>query len=639
LPLGLVSTPLAALSGLCGESVEGGDGDGPDGRGRDQLESCEVDYVPLSSEPVADPERPPTPPPSSSPSFAAAVGSYYARDPVRLQPLRVERSISLAEGDVASGVMDAAARHSTVEYEVGGAYEVRRPVRNVHLYGVEYLPEPDGDGGGSPGGHHHHGTAPGYTFRETVEAVRAVGAGLANRAPTVELPDGSVRRAEARVGLFAFTDGCLVFPYLRRPRPARDGRGDAVGDGEGRTAGEDAPLGELLEVAVVSDVSDEPFCPLPIGSWTHDVGSGTDSAEYARFNFLLDSFERVMESICAESSVPRSGPRMNCGGAALSCLSSALSGCGGSATLVTTGRPTHGVGSIRDREGRGTGRASPYRRTHDEMLLYTPLQRLAGRRGLGGSNVEVNSDHAAGHFYRRLGEECASNGVAVSVVVANSAVDVPDPNDAGARTTVREYVDAATLGELCRSTGADSTGSASGTSAASPSGRTAAAAAAAGEGRRRSRPSSSGTSSSGPRCGTAAPTRSSSYARAPGGALGDVRGRVAGARSGRDQGQRCVRPERAAVHDARGPAARACHDPTPPHHDCARGRVPVGRPRDRLRRPDPDVDRRARRGGGVAGPREGPRVGRTGDGAGDVPYEHARGHGLVAGAARPARLP
>lgn len=51
-------------------------------------------------------------------------------------------STALSEESISNGSFDAATRCGTVEYEVGGAYCVRKegPVQNVHLYGVEYVP-------------------------------------------------------------------------------------------------------------------------------------------------------------------------------------------------------------------------------------------------------------------------------------------------------------------------------------------------------------------------------------------------------------------------------------------------------------------------------------------------------------------
>ena len=98
-------------------------------------------------------------------------------------------SIALSEESISNGSFDAATRCGTVEYEVGGAYCVRKegPVQNVHLYGVEYVP-PNKDS--TTGHHHHHGSIKGNGWLEALNAIREVGRGLSTTAPRREDKDG-----------------------------------------------------------------------------------------------------------------------------------------------------------------------------------------------------------------------------------------------------------------------------------------------------------------------------------------------------------------------------------------------------------------------------------------------------------------
>ncbi|KAL7549825.1 hypothetical protein ACHAWF_013085, partial [Thalassiosira exigua] len=503
LPLALTVNPLAALSDLC----EGGKGVASDAprRGATALGDVygappdggggaadDVDYVPPYDDGVPDLERIPVirdpngrldketkqfartvaPPrcdrchaylnphckPVESSSFIR--GSYAA--PVQRYSCSLcgaSGSISIPEEHVASGVFDAAVRCGTAEYEVGGAYCVReRPVENVHLYAVEYVPEEDDAGSGSD--HHHHGSVRSHGWREALDAIRATARGLAKTAPRRHEGGGRVA-SDVRIGVFAFAEDTLVFPYLKRPKPGRSDAGGSV------SANADGEEGELA-VAMVTDVWEDPFCPLPLPVWTHDVGQGLNSDEWRRFDRVLNSFTELMERL---SPAPPPRPeflRRNCGGAALAALADALEASGGKATLITTRRPNCGVGALRDREATSRGH-SPYQRADKERRLFEPVQRVAKfatSATSATSEIEQASDDATGAFYRRLGEKCAAARICVDIVVANSEVAPPPPASSamasqsslgpgGHHDNRREFLEVATLAELCRATCGD----------------------------------------------------------------------------------------------------------------------------------------------------------------------------------------
>jgi len=523
LPLALVVAPLAGLTNLCGRgdgnrgSDGGGGGNGAnlstDNRlakngplqwnGREQGEiygepvgsaatTEGLDYIILpsasSSDDDNDPERIPvlrnfktfldggnginkpssrlaiTPPrcdrcsaylspfctPSNTSSFFQP-GTYY-----NCSMCGASSSIKVSEEDVTYGTFDAATRCGTVEYEVDGPYCVRKegPVQNVHLYGVEYVPplkSPNADTTSDNNHHHHHESVNSYGWYEAMHAIRDVA-----RALSTTTPHG----AKSRIGLFAFCQDMLVFPYLKRRQ------------------NQDA---EELAVSIVSDVTGEPFCPLPLDLWTYDVGQGLESIEWNRFICILDSFAEVMEQLLEEPSSStttsnnatsytrlRQDPfARNCGGAALAALADALHDSGGRATLITTRRPNYGVGALADRERRWTAgsvltskrhqtqqlpQQSPYRDVFNEQRLFTPLQRLVHATE---SESKIDDDVRSGEFYRLLGERCARQRICVDIVVTSSMVTISPHTQPGLEAihaNAREYLDVPTLAELCRAT-------------------------------------------------------------------------------------------------------------------------------------------------------------------------------------------
>ena len=332
------------------------------------------------------------------------------------------------EEDIANQVFESTALQcGTVEYEVGGEYCVRKEsVGNVYLYGVEYVPDGLGVDGDNYG-HHHHGKMKSHGWKESLEGIRAVARELCMTAPRKEEDVNVVR--DARVGIFAFCQDMLVFPYIQRK-------------------GHDADEEEELAVAIVSDITEDPFSPLPLNSWSYNVGDGLESKEWRRFCRILDSFTELMEQFVGGSPQQQNEKwNRNCGGAALAVLSDALKESGGRGTLITTRRPNYGIGALRDREALakyGVGSAT-------EQKLFTSLQQLVQRNN---DAVGIIKDKPAGLFYKKLGEECAKNRVCLDIVVTSSSVSVPstDPKKLQKNKNMREFLDVATLGELCRVT-------------------------------------------------------------------------------------------------------------------------------------------------------------------------------------------
>ena len=131
-------------------------------------------------------------------------------------------------------------------------------MQNGHLYGVEDVhPKKD-----IPTGYHHHrGSIKSHGWYEALSTIREVGMGLSATAPRGEDKDGKLV-SDVKIGVFASYQDMSIFPYSKRGE-AKSGTADD----------EDAEM----SVAISSDVTDDPFCPLPLYLWTHNIGHGPNS--------------------------------------------------------------------------------------------------------------------------------------------------------------------------------------------------------------------------------------------------------------------------------------------------------------------------------------------------------------------------
>ena len=314
--------------------------------------------------------------PSSSSSFRVPgmAGAYAPIQHYNCNMCGSHASIALSEEFISNGTVDAATRCGTVEYEVGGAYCVReRPVENVHLYGVEYTPF---NGVGGTRGqqqqqkgkqnqqhhpqqqnqhHQHHGTMESYGWNETLDAIMEVAKGLRQTAPVMEVDNVSqlgggsssgvgattTTVSSVKIGVFAFCQDMLVFPYLKQKRDSHSNDGGNTPH-EKPQHGNDTDFNgeeEEIAIAIVSDVMEDPFCPLPLSMWTYNIGNRHNANDWKRFCRVMESFSEVMEQLVKDSLrfVTPSSPSQqvpvkwmrNCGGAALSALADALKDSGG----------------------------------------------------------------------------------------------------------------------------------------------------------------------------------------------------------------------------------------------------------------------------------------------------------------------
>lgn len=118
------------------------------------------------------------------------------------------------------------------------------------------------------------------------------------------------------------------------------------------------------------------------------------------------------------------------------------------ATLITTRRPNYGVGALRDREA---GERSNYTMAEKEKRIFSPLQYLTFTATALKAGEEM--DRQASLFYKKLGEDAAKSRASLDVVVTSSSLKPTFGQHNGARmssSNVREFLDVATLAELCR---------------------------------------------------------------------------------------------------------------------------------------------------------------------------------------------
>ena len=416
---------------------------------------------------------------------------------------RVDAVVDVSDPAYSLDLTAAATRYGTVEYELGGTispeYVTRNgsaadgdgngsglgPVRQVLLFGIDTAPDEEmgdmlkyyvsavrrvaremGDWWTRQGEEIRRGPAP------TTSSGRGGHAGSSNPG------DDSVSMHEStshnpRVGFFLYQSDRIIIPHYRKRFESRaDHLAPHVQDGiSGDVAGtrrhasrNDEDL--ELTVAVMADVVDDPFSPLPCYDFTYDV---TDSLQMRRLDAALDATPSLVENCFSDvRQLPQHERGRSCGGAALAVLSSALSTTGGRGVLLTSHRPSYGVGTLRDREAGGA--AKHYQQIQSEKELYTPLQHLVKRQisfasasGCNGtatasSNTNTaaisksGSEMASATFYTKLGSTSATDSVVLDILVSTPLVENGAAGAVGTGQPRPRFLDVATLSELCRNT-------------------------------------------------------------------------------------------------------------------------------------------------------------------------------------------
>ena len=182
-----------------------------------------------------------------------------------------------------------------------------------------------------------------------------------------------------------------------------------------------------MACSIMPDITDDPFCPLPVEEWTMDVSTPEGVQLWIEYmSRVWDVWEPHLKQIKAAGSA-NSGHARTCGGAALAFMADALQNTGGRATWISWRRSNFGVGTIRDRE---LNDLKFYASELTERPLYCPLQL---------QKKLSTPEQTSADFYKTLGDQCAKNRICVDIIMHT----MPKPMG---------YLDLGTLGELCRIT-------------------------------------------------------------------------------------------------------------------------------------------------------------------------------------------
>lgn len=273
-------------------------------------------------------------------------------------------------GDTSSTTLGYLCDKGTMEYVVDGPYITRAtPIASHTLYAID-------------------ATCP--HLKEYLESIECVGTSLA------------ASRNKARIGIALVSAFGIHVPKLNVDTLTCDG------------------------FVIMSDVTEEPYSPLPLEDWTFVVE--TQSEQWKLFmSSLWDAWQPFVKQLDCQTSYGTMGHASSCGGAALAFLADALSETGGRGTWISWRRPNFGVGNIRDRE---RNNLALYKSPKTEQELYLPLQLRKGK-------LSDEMDDSAAVFYRDIGKKCAKNRVVLDIVLHT----LPKP---------MAFLDLATLGQLCR---------------------------------------------------------------------------------------------------------------------------------------------------------------------------------------------
>lgn len=315
-----------------------------------------------------------------------------------------------------------ATKKGTVEYLVDGPYITtpdKRLVRNIHIYALDLtnvmFSSSDNNALGTNGNMTQHDTIP--LWKEYLRCMTDVAESL-NDAYELELKerkwslDGEVEdKYRPHIGFFLIMpDQTITIPYLKQKGEHND---DNTGDPEWE-----------FSLAVMSDIKDDPFSPLPISAWTYNV---TLDNKMKAFHFLISSVQSVLEK---QLKLHDPLYERSCSGSALAVMANALHETGGRATLITSTRPSLGVGSILNRENL----SFLYTRPLEEHNVCTPIQSLKEK------NESYGKHERGGSFYRKLAEECQKGKVSIDIILLSE------------EKHEESYIDSATLSELCKAT-------------------------------------------------------------------------------------------------------------------------------------------------------------------------------------------
>ena len=186
-----------------------------------------------------------------------------------------------------------------------------------------------------------------------------------------------------------------------------------------------------LQAAYMPDVTDDPYCHLPLQEWTFDLSTseGLDAwTQHIQEDLLEgDILEGLRKDAKKKNAHGLDGYELSCGGAAMAFCADALAESGGRATWISHRRPNFGAGNIRHRGMKTQSRVQP------GVEDCVPLQDIAKP-----SNTQ---DEKAADFYRKLQEKCHKSQVALDILIHCNHEHV-----------MYQSLDLATQGAICRAT-------------------------------------------------------------------------------------------------------------------------------------------------------------------------------------------
>ncbi|CAB9529978.1 transport protein SEC24 [Seminavis robusta] len=188
----------------------------------------------------------------------------------------------------------------------------------------------------------------------------------------------------------------------------------------------------MAQTLIMTDVTEEPFCHLPLQEWTFDLSTPEGVDKWTQFvqETLLEGelVKSLKKQAGKKNSFGLDGYELSCGGAAMAFCADALAQTGGRATWISSRRPNFGAGFVRPRSSAGQSRKQP------PVTDAAPLQDLPPK-------TDNAQDDKAAAFYRQLQATCAKSRAVLDIIITSNPQHV-----------AHQCLDLSTQGEICRAT-------------------------------------------------------------------------------------------------------------------------------------------------------------------------------------------
>lgn len=349
-------------------------------------------------------------------------------------------------------ITDLPLKYGTVEYDVGGDYKTAKNENGQQLPSAVHLFALDANDG--------------PLLKTYLSVIASVAKKMEQSWATQMTHQQAFQKCDEpmvfvpRIGFLLYVRDHIVIPHWKTKRSSKDEDYIYVNrhsPGSGNIF-QSSMEGWKIDVSLMTDVKDDPFCPLPLNVWTYPVFQTESSSEHLHISHLyeiLDAVPNLLERIIPDYNInkrrqnfiydPNEPATWNCSCAALAvmahCLEQDINYLGGCGTILTTSRPNHGFGALDDRQGHD---ASMYFDAISEKALLTPRQTLLHRSTRWKSGAK---DDPAAFLYDKLGRKCLEHRITLNIIYTS-----PLGHENASGITGRHYIDISTLGELCRQT-------------------------------------------------------------------------------------------------------------------------------------------------------------------------------------------